>query len=90
MVTVHKSSEVNRIAAWFRRVGRHRFLHITVKVNPWLIIVESFKINLRVSGIKDQAGVVPLLQVGHDMQRCIKVSLSWRSEVGGQQGDLGA
>ena len=90
MVTVHKGPEVDRLPTRFGRVGRHRILHITVEVNPWCVIVEGFEINLMVSGIKDQACVMPLPQVGHSMQSYSNVSLSWRSKIGRQQGDLGA
>ena len=90
MVSFHKSPEADRLPTRFGRVVGHRLFHITVKVNPWLVIVEGFGINLRVSGIKYQAGVMPLPQAGHDMQRCGKMSLLWRSKVGRQQGDLGA
>ena len=89
MVTVHKGPEAGGLSARFGRVGRHRLLNITVEVNPWLVIVEGFEINLRLSGNKDQACVVLLSHVGHHVQRCSKVSLSWRSKVGRQQGDLG-
>jgi hypothetical protein len=82
MVTVHKSSGVHRLAAWLRHVGRYRFIHVAVEVHPWLVIVEGLNIDRRVSGIKDQAGAMPLFQVRHNMQRYIEVFLLWHSKVG--------
>ena len=90
MVTVYKDPAVNGLSTRFGRVGRHGLLNITVEVNLWLVIVEGFETNLRVSVIKDQACVMLLPHVGHCVQRYSKVSLLWRRKVGRQQGYLGA
>ena len=88
MITVNKGSQVDGLSARFRRIERDRLFDVAIEVNPWLVIIEDFVVNLGVSGVKSQTCVVLLAQIRHHIQRSDEVSLSRRSEVGRQQGNL--
>ena len=78
MVTVNIHMNINLSYTCLWRIQQYRCNNVPVELPSLSPIIKNAQIYIRVSWAKEQMGVMFFFaKLGHDMQTCLKVPLSW-------------